>query len=140
MNFFPLERADLIARLGCQSGRDLDKFAAFGIEVIEDEETLAPVLKEAYAAYECECRVVDRHTYGDHDRSWAKSCASIAGKGLHSGVAAGSRAGVPRPLCGRQPVSGARPWFAGVAPEPVRRAPGGCFCTTAMQVAFLGLK
>ena len=65
VNFLPLERADLIARLGRQSGRDLDKFAAFGIEVIEDEETLAPVLKDAYAAYEC--RVVDRHTYGDHD-------------------------------------------------------------------------
>jgi len=65
VNFLPLERADLIARLGRQSGRDLDKFAAFGIEVLEDEETLAPVLKKAYAAYEC--RVVDRHTYGDHD-------------------------------------------------------------------------
>lgn len=65
VNFLPLEKAELIAQVGRNSGRDVDKFAAFGIEERPLPDALAPVLKDAYAAYEC--RVVAVYTVGDHD-------------------------------------------------------------------------
>ncbi len=65
VNFLPWEKADLIARVGRHSGRDVDKFQAFGIEEVPVPDALAPILRDAYAAYEC--RVVAVHTVGDHD-------------------------------------------------------------------------
>ncbi|RME89807.1 MAG: flavin reductase family protein [Anaerolineae bacterium] len=65
VNFLPFEKAELIAAVGRNSGRDMDKFARFGIAVRPVPDALAPILQEAYAAYEC--RLVARHTCGDHD-------------------------------------------------------------------------
>jgi len=65
VNFLPFEQADLIAKVGRNSGRDMDKFATFHIEIENQPDALAPILKDAYAAYEC--RLVERHPCGDHD-------------------------------------------------------------------------
>jgi flavin reductase (DIM6/NTAB) family NADH-FMN oxidoreductase RutF len=66
VNFLPFQKVELIAALGGCTGRTTDKFDRFGIELVEGKKTSAPVLAEAYAAFEC--RLVERHTYGDH--SW----------------------------------------------------------------------
>lgn len=65
VNFLPFEQADLIAKVGRNSGRDMDKFVTFQIATESFPEALAPILQEAYAAYEC--RLVERHPCGDHD-------------------------------------------------------------------------
>ncbi len=65
VNFLPQEKADLIARFGRNSGRDLDKFAVWEVETLPLEDALAPILADAYAAYEC--KLYAQHTYGDHD-------------------------------------------------------------------------
>lgn len=65
VNFLPFEQVDLIAKVGRNSGRDLDKFSAFRIAVEDQPDALAPILKDAYAVYEC--RLVARHPCGDHD-------------------------------------------------------------------------
>ncbi|MBI2172350.1 MAG: flavin reductase family protein [Chloroflexi bacterium] len=65
VNFMPGEMGELVAAVGGCSGSDLDKFTTFGIEACPGSQVSAPVLKDAFAAYEC--RVIDRHTYGDHD-------------------------------------------------------------------------
>jgi|YNPNPStandDraft_1061719.scaffolds.fasta_scaffold18761_3 flavin reductase (DIM6/NTAB) family NADH-FMN oxidoreductase RutF len=67
VNFLPFEKADLIAGVGRNSGRDLDKFATFAIAVESESlaESRAPILKEAYAAYEC--RLMEHRPYGDHE-------------------------------------------------------------------------
>ncbi len=64
-NFLPFEKAEKIAGVGRNSGRDLDKFQAFDLSVEPLPDALAPILQDAYAAYEC--RLVDRHPCGDHD-------------------------------------------------------------------------
>jgi flavin reductase (DIM6/NTAB) family NADH-FMN oxidoreductase RutF len=43
----------------------VDKFHAFQIAAQPGSHVHAPVLADAFAAYEC--RLVGRHTYGDHD-------------------------------------------------------------------------
>jgi len=42
----------------------MDKFERFDIEKEKPLRTQAPILKDAYAAYEC--KLVDNKTYGDH--------------------------------------------------------------------------
>ncbi len=64
VNFLPWEKAELIAKVGRNSGRDMDKFQVFQIQEAPIPDALAPILKDAYAAYEC--RVVAQHTVGDH--------------------------------------------------------------------------
>ncbi|MEZ0396210.1 MAG: flavin reductase family protein [Anaerolineales bacterium] len=64
VNFLPFEQAEKIAGVGRNSGRDMDKFAVFDLKT-EPTEALAPILQDAYAAYEC--RLVERHVCGDHD-------------------------------------------------------------------------
>jgi flavin reductase (DIM6/NTAB) family NADH-FMN oxidoreductase RutF len=64
INFIPFSEVELIARMGANSGRDVDKFRQFKIEKQEPLKTQVPVLTAAYAAYEC-CLVDDRE-YGDH--------------------------------------------------------------------------
>lgn len=64
INFVPTDMAELVLAMGSVSGRDTDKFERFG--VAKDRAfTTAPVLQDAYAAYEC--RLIDAKTYGDHD-------------------------------------------------------------------------
>ena len=64
VNFAPFELAELIASVGGSTGRDVDKFERFKIERVEPIKTSVPILKDAYASYEC--KLVDHRTYGDH--------------------------------------------------------------------------
>lgn len=65
VNFLPLEKAEKIAGVGRNSGRDMDKLNVFDLQVESFPRATAPILQDAYAAYEC--RLVDRHPCGDHD-------------------------------------------------------------------------
>lgn len=65
VNFLPYEKAKLMAAVGGSTGREVDKFEAFGIDREEPLKTSVPLLKDAYAAYEC--KLVDHRPYGDHD-------------------------------------------------------------------------
>jgi flavin reductase (DIM6/NTAB) family NADH-FMN oxidoreductase RutF len=64
INFIPLEKASLAAAIGGTSGQEMDKFERFNIEKEKPLKTAAPILKDAYAAYEC--KLVDSKPYGDH--------------------------------------------------------------------------
>ena len=64
INFVPLEKASLAAAVGGTSGQQIDKFERFNIEKEKPVKTTAPILKDAYAAYEC--KLVDSKPYGDH--------------------------------------------------------------------------
>ena len=64
INFIPFEKASLAARVGGTPGREMDKFERLNIEKEKPLITQAPILKDAYAAYEC--KLVDTKTYGDH--------------------------------------------------------------------------
>lgn len=64
INFLPFERAALIASVGGSGGKEVDKFEKFGIAEEQPLKTSAPILRDAYAAYEC--RMIDNKEYGDH--------------------------------------------------------------------------
>lgn len=64
INFIPFEKARLAAKVGGISGQEMDKFQLLHIEKEKPSKTKTPILKEAYAAYECS--LVDSKTYGDH--------------------------------------------------------------------------
>ena len=64
VNFLPFEMAELVASVGGSSGREIDKFQKFNIALDKPVKTAMPILKDAYAAYEC--RLVDDKLYGDH--------------------------------------------------------------------------
>jgi len=64
VNFIPSEQASLAAVIGGTSGQQMDKFERFNIERETPLKTTVPVLKDAYAAYEC--KLVDSKPYGDH--------------------------------------------------------------------------
>ena len=64
INFVPLEKASLAAAIGGTSGQQMDKFERFNIEKEKPVKTTVPILKDAYAAYEC--KLVDSKPYGDH--------------------------------------------------------------------------
>ncbi len=61
VNFLPWEKAQLIARVGGISGWEADKFEKFKIVKDESVNASVPILKDAYAAYEC--KVVDHKIY-----------------------------------------------------------------------------
>ncbi len=65
VNFMPWEKRELVAKVAGCSGKDVDKFRAFAIAAQPGNEVAAPVLADAYAAYEC--RVMEGLTLGDHD-------------------------------------------------------------------------
>lgn len=65
INFVPGEHAHMIQASGSTSGESLDKFEHFHIDYEQGQTISAPILKEAYVAYEC--HVTDINTYGDHD-------------------------------------------------------------------------
>ena len=52
-----VELASKVVKIGNCSGRDTDKFAAFGLTPVEGAEVKAPLIKECFA--NLECRVVD---------------------------------------------------------------------------------
>jgi len=64
VNFLPFEMAELVASVGGSKGEEVDKFKQFNIEVDKPVKTAVPILKAAYAAYEC--KLVDDRDYGDH--------------------------------------------------------------------------
>ena len=65
VNFMPRDQGDLVAMVAGCSGRDVDKFREFRIASSPGSKVGAAVLETAYAAYEC--KMLGRHTYGDHD-------------------------------------------------------------------------
>jgi flavin reductase (DIM6/NTAB) family NADH-FMN oxidoreductase RutF len=65
INFLPFEKAHLIQQAGVLSGSNVNKFELGKIGFDKGFATDAPILHNAYVAYECE--VIDRQTYGDHD-------------------------------------------------------------------------
>ena len=64
INFLPFDKAALVVSIGSVSGAEMDKFEKFGLETEKPIKTTAPILKDAYAAYEC--RLIDSREYGDH--------------------------------------------------------------------------
>jgi flavin reductase (DIM6/NTAB) family NADH-FMN oxidoreductase RutF len=64
INFMPLEKASLAAAIGGTSGQQIDKFERFSINKEKPLRTTAPILKDAYAAYEC--KLIDSKPYDDH--------------------------------------------------------------------------
>jgi flavin reductase (DIM6/NTAB) family NADH-FMN oxidoreductase RutF len=64
INFLPFDKAALVVSVGSVSGAEVDKFKKFGIETEKALKTSAPILKDAYAAYEC--KLIDSRKYGDH--------------------------------------------------------------------------
>jgi flavin reductase (DIM6/NTAB) family NADH-FMN oxidoreductase RutF len=64
INFIPLEKAALAAAVGGTSGHQIDKFEKLNIQKEKPLKTAAPILKDAYAAYEC--KLLDSRPYGDH--------------------------------------------------------------------------
>jgi len=65
VNFLPIEARRLVAAVGRTSGREVNKFERFKIEVEEPLKTGSPILKAAYAAYEC--KLLEHRRWGDHD-------------------------------------------------------------------------
>jgi flavin reductase (DIM6/NTAB) family NADH-FMN oxidoreductase RutF len=65
VNFLPLEARKLIAAVGRTSGWELDKFERFEIEVEQPLKLSVPIIRQAYAAYEC--KLLEHRTWGDHD-------------------------------------------------------------------------
>ncbi len=64
INFIPFEKASLAAQVGGISGQETDKFQRLGIKTEKPARTKVPVVKDAYAAYEC--KLIDSKPYGDH--------------------------------------------------------------------------
>ncbi len=64
VNFLPLDRAELVASVGGSKGQQVDKFRQFNIDRAQSVKTAVPILKDAYAAYECQ--LVDDRSYGGH--------------------------------------------------------------------------
>jgi len=64
INFLPFKAVELVASVGSSSGQKIDKFHRFNIAKDKSVKTTVPILKDAYAAYEC--KLVDDRSYGDH--------------------------------------------------------------------------
>jgi len=64
INFLPFDKVELIAALGGSSGGVKDKFTEFNLLEDKPVKTDVPILRDAYAAYEC--NVVDNRIHGDH--------------------------------------------------------------------------
>jgi len=65
VNFLPWEKIELVVRAGAISGKEVNKWEILNIQKERTLKTSVPILKDAYAAYEC--RLIDHKTYGDHE-------------------------------------------------------------------------
>ncbi|TYS15039.1 flavin reductase family protein [Rossellomorea vietnamensis] len=65
INFVPARFAEFIQQSGVYSGSEENKFEIGKMEFERGKTTNAPILKEAYVAYEC--KTIDVNSYGDHD-------------------------------------------------------------------------
>lgn len=64
VNFVSYGMVEMITLIGSSKGNEVNKFEKFNIPTEKSAKTGAPVLQDAYAAYEC--RLVDDVTCGDH--------------------------------------------------------------------------
>ena len=64
VNFMPYEKINIIAGCGRTGGKQLDKFKTFNIKTEKPVKISSPVLKDAYASYECKLK--EHHRVGDH--------------------------------------------------------------------------
>ncbi len=64
VNFMPSDQAELVAAVGGTTGAEIDKFRKFRIGTDKPIKTGVPILRTAYAAYEC--KLIDDRAYGDH--------------------------------------------------------------------------
>ena len=64
INFIPFEKAHLAASVSGTSGQKIDKFQKLNILKEKPIKTGVPLLKDAYASYEC--KLLDSKIYGDH--------------------------------------------------------------------------
>ncbi|MET3682726.1 flavin reductase (DIM6/NTAB) family NADH-FMN oxidoreductase RutF [Alkalibacillus flavidus] len=65
VHFLPMEQATFIQQSGSFSGSHVNKFDLGGMAFDRGLTIDAPILRDAYVAYECQ--VIDVNTYGDHD-------------------------------------------------------------------------
>ena len=65
VNFLTFEGVELMASVGGSKGKDIDKFEKFHIARDKAQKTTVPLLKDAYAAFEC--KLIDNKAYGDHE-------------------------------------------------------------------------
>ncbi|MFT4412276.1 flavin reductase family protein [Fredinandcohnia humi] len=65
INFLPFEKAKFIQQVGVYSGKDTNKFLVGDMTFDRGMTNPAPILHDAYIAYEC--KVIDINLYGDHD-------------------------------------------------------------------------
>lgn len=64
-NFLPLEKLDILHKCGRSSGSDINKIEKVGIELEDPIKINSPVIKDAYASFEC--ALVEMYRCGDHD-------------------------------------------------------------------------
>jgi flavin reductase (DIM6/NTAB) family NADH-FMN oxidoreductase RutF len=57
INVPTVELAPTVVKIGNSSGRDIDKFAEFGLTPKSGEQVCAPLIEECYASFEC--RLID---------------------------------------------------------------------------------
>lgn len=65
VNFIGAEEAKLSAQMGRTSGSDCDKIETFHVQLAPAKIISSPLLKKAYAAFEC--KLIEVRSYGDHD-------------------------------------------------------------------------
>ncbi|CAG9619364.1 flavin reductase family protein [Sutcliffiella rhizosphaerae] len=65
INFVGKDYAHYNQTSGTITGKVHNKFESLNIQYEQGKTIQAPILKEAYIAYEC--KVMDKQTYGDHD-------------------------------------------------------------------------
>jgi flavin reductase (DIM6/NTAB) family NADH-FMN oxidoreductase RutF len=65
LNFLPLDKANIHAQFGGCSGKDVDKFKKFAVKAHKGDMVSAPILEDAYAAFEC--KLHGRQVFGDHE-------------------------------------------------------------------------
>lgn len=66
INIPTVELAEAVVGCGNSSGRDTDKFAAFGLTALPGEQVAAPLVAECYANLECrvaDTRMVNRYNW-----------------------------------------------------------------------------
>jgi len=64
INFLSFDKVELLVSVGSVSGVEVDKYKKFSLETEKPLKTTAPILKDAYAAYEC--HLTNSREYGDH--------------------------------------------------------------------------
>jgi flavin reductase (DIM6/NTAB) family NADH-FMN oxidoreductase RutF len=64
INLMPETHSEIVAAIGGSKGEECDKFATYGIAKDKSVKTSAPILADAYAAFEC--KVVEEKVYDGH--------------------------------------------------------------------------